>query len=354
MESKHLNSNRKYYIDILRIISSFAVILIHTPSDFLTDGNIKSFSFDWYSLISLDIICHFAVPVFFMISGCLFLDSSYKLNIKKLYSKNILHLFTALIFWVLVYSTFKFVFGDYDNIFPVILDEGSYFHLWYIPVCIIIYILVPVIKKIAEDEKVLKYLLAFIIITQSILTTAMVIESNFTSYLSENYLSLIYNRFRISSDIFIYVGYFLFGYYLTKKELSKKSRIILYVSAIISTILTVVLTVQCAILDKHINTFMDYKCFNILILATAIFVLFKELFKEKSFSPKMCEILKYLSKISFGIYLVHLLVIKLLIRISPLPINFLSSIIISIATFIISVIISALLKKIPIINKYIV
>ena len=76
------------YLSLLSVISALAVVILHT------NGCFWKYSSERYQFTAniIESVMYFAVPVFFMISGALFLRKSKKLDLKRLYSKNILHI----------------------------------------------------------------------------------------------------------------------------------------------------------------------------------------------------------------------------------------------------------------------
>ena len=100
------NNSRKYYLDILKIISCIAVIVLHTCSKDMK--LVSPFSNRYQVLNFFDSVARFAVPIFVMVSGALFLDRNKKIDTKKLYTKNILRLVIAYIFWSIMYGLFMY------------------------------------------------------------------------------------------------------------------------------------------------------------------------------------------------------------------------------------------------------
>ena len=86
---------RIYWLDLLRIISILSMILLHVAASFWYVS--PSNSYNWIIMNIYDSLVRFCVPVFLMISGALFLSQK-EINIKKLYTKNILRLLISLIF----------------------------------------------------------------------------------------------------------------------------------------------------------------------------------------------------------------------------------------------------------------
>lgn len=74
-------NQRKNYIDLLRVISAFAVVVIHVTSAAMNTTEVSSQTYMANAL--LNSIMRWAVPVFFMISGALFLDSKREVTTKS-------------------------------------------------------------------------------------------------------------------------------------------------------------------------------------------------------------------------------------------------------------------------------
>ena len=76
---------RKTYCDYLRLIATFAVVVLHVAASnwYSTDVN----GLEWQSFNFYDSVVRWGVPIFVMISGSLFL--SREISIRKIYSKYI-------------------------------------------------------------------------------------------------------------------------------------------------------------------------------------------------------------------------------------------------------------------------
>ena len=96
----------------------------------------------------------------------------------------------------------------------------------------------------------------------------------------------------------------------------------------------------------HSEKYFYYGSFNIYIYSASLFLLFKEIFKNKEES----KLLQEMSKIYFGVYLIHGLVLVVLIKCGIFNINInlsVKTIIISLIVFIISFMCSFIISKIP-------
>lgn len=102
------NSQRDYNMDLLRILASLMVIVIHVSAYNFLDTPTKSI--EWLSYDMYDSIVRSAVPIFLMISGAFFLNDKIQNNLKKLYTKNIFKL--VLVFGLLYMLHFVFLLKE--------------------------------------------------------------------------------------------------------------------------------------------------------------------------------------------------------------------------------------------------
>ena len=332
---------RIVYLDILKILATFGVITMHVAAiHWYTES---PSSFNWKVFNFYDSIVRWVVPIFVMISGALFLDNSKELNIKKLYKKNILRIITAFIFWSLIYAikTNNFFVKGKESIVPFLRSffEGHY-HLWFLYMIVGLYMMVPILRKVTADKKVTEYFFIISIIFSFIIPTIckMPTISKVLGYVN-----------------FKYITYFVLGYYLSKNEISVKTRKIIYVFSLMGFLVTIFGSSIIANYKKIPFGLYNEFYLNVFLETIGLFVFVKNI--KFNINNKQSNILNKLVKYSFGIYLIHVLVIDDIkkIGITPLTFNPIISIpIISILTFIISLIISAIINHIPILKKYIV
>ena len=99
------NNNRIFYIELLRVISMIAVVVLHTASAKINSIDIGNL--DWQVLIFFDSATRWCVPVFVMISGILFLNPKKEITIKSIYQKYIPRLLVILLVWNFLYAVFS-------------------------------------------------------------------------------------------------------------------------------------------------------------------------------------------------------------------------------------------------------
>ena len=167
---KETGAERKLHIDLLRILACISVILLHCASQYWYDLPITGTR--WLICNAYDAVSRFGVPVFVMISGMLFLSRKGEIDLKKLYGNNILRLFVA--YWA--WSTFYGLWdcrewigapgvGWKDYVSEIIFGR---YHLWFVPMMIGIYILLPVLKLVTDhaQQKLLQYILLIFLVLQ--------------------------------------------------------------------------------------------------------------------------------------------------------------------------------------------
>ena len=94
-------NNRVIYFDYLRIMATIAVIVLHVAGQNFYAPGVNTY--EWHVFNIYDSIVRWAVPIFVMISGALFLNTEKQLNIKALYTKNIFRILNDFIFLSLIY-----------------------------------------------------------------------------------------------------------------------------------------------------------------------------------------------------------------------------------------------------------
>jgi len=333
------------YYDVLRNIAIVGVILIHVSAIYWRQTPI---SFEWLIANTYHSLARFSVPVFFMISGALLLSPERKFSIGRLYRKNIARLVVSYCFFGSIYVL---VYNSTPERFDVKLISGHY-HLWFIYVMIGLYIITPFLRKIMEDISLIKYLL--------LLTFLFSWCVQFISPLpvvGEDALRIVK---RMQMDAFGgYVGYFVLGYYLTVRHCGAKETAVIYCLGILSLIFTISATGFGGIyLSKGIDHFNDYCIPPTFFISTAVFIWVKNIMKKRRIPIKILNASSYLSKLSFGIYLCHVLILDIIVKaLQPFEIMsypFAGIPVIVVLVYFFSALISGCLKRIPILNQYIV
>ena len=154
-----------------------------------------------------------------------------------------------------------------------------------------------------------------------------------------------------------YIFYFMLGYYLNiKKKIGLYYRISIYSAGFIGFVFTTIFSYHFSIIKNQKLLFFTAFNLNILAYAFSIFVFFRLNFNNINFY--LITILKRISNYTFGIYLIHPLIINKLSKISN-DFSYFTLLIFKIPlmstnVFFLSLIICIIIKFIPFIGKYLI
>ena len=255
----------------------------------------------------------------------------------------------------------KFNIKNIINIFFANSEEGTYYFMFLI---LGIYITMPVLSILSEERyrNIAWYTVGAIFITQSFLPILLRIfgikyfgayEIQYSSYnIPYNYLGQQFSSIEIHLG-----GYLIFpilGYLLSIQNFTKKQRIIIYTMGILSVVFRYSMTYYWTITSNKINNSLFYYVqFHSVLLACAVFVFVKNIdFTQITKLDNNINLLSTISSCSFGIYLIHKIVMYYEINI--FSINLYSwkwRTIGIVTTYTISLSIVYLLKKIPIVKQ---
>lgn len=344
---------RQLHMDLLRILACFSVVMLHSASQFWYILPVKSA--EWLASNTYDAMFRFGVPIFVMLSGRFFLSAPGEVNIRKLYSKNILRLLTAFVMWSALYGIVDcavWVNVDGGFAWESLVSEmfmGRY-HLWYLPMLIGIYMILPILKTWIThcSKKNMEYLLIVFVVFKIGLDTLKII--NFPAYVTQ-----VFNQF-YADLIGSNVGYFVLGYYLYRYPLGRKMQRVIYAGGLVGLIGAIgVSTLDTWMAGAPVATAFDSFSVFTFAVTVAIYVFFQEVIGKKNLQ-KGERLIKELSANTFGIYLMHILAIELLSKynINTMSINIAFGIpLLAIVCFVVCGIAAAILRRIPFVGKYI-
>ena len=342
--------NRIVYFDYLRFFAIIAVMLLHISGASWNNIDVKSFAWQIFNIF--DGIARWGVPIFVMISGALFLNRD--ISTKQIYKKYILRLLIAYVVWSIVYA----IFQDGTIIERFVYVIKGHYHMWFILMIIGIYMCIPFIKPITQNNNIIKYFLLLSFIFAFAIPEIITLTGDFGNIFLIKAVNTI-NENVVNMNLHIvlgYISYFILGYYLNNKKINKKQRIIIYILGLLGFAFTVGMDSLVALkTQKYCDNYYGAFTVNVLFESIAVFTWFKY---SKFNNNTINKIIKRLSKCSFGAYLIHALVIEQLnihFGLNTLLFNPIISVIsIGIIAFIISFGLSSILNRIPVVKKYIV
>ena len=355
---------RQLYLDAIRAAATIAVILIHiTAQNFHIDPHGTT----WDAFNIIDSGVHWAVPAFLMISGAVFLEKN--ITIKEIFRKYIFRIALAYVFWSAVYAVL-YIFqhsgaGAKDFLREFIL---GHFHMWFLPVIAGIYLVIPLLKPISEEKSTEKW---FIILGFIFGIALSQLSSLVPRLIPKEYCSFILKLIDKPQVMLVqgYSFYFVLGHYLSKKKeplIPGKRRIYtagLWLTGIFGWTATALLTKYLSIKSgKATSIAYGDLTINVLLESIFVFCIFKSLFHDENQDktvPKLLEsIVNFLSKYSFGVYLVHPLFLKILrneMGVDTLSFKnpVIGVFIIFAAVYVLSYTASIIIRHVPFVGKYI-
>ncbi len=346
------DKNRMMHYDLLRIVAAFSVVLLHVASQHWYTLDI--YGKDWIIANSYDALFRFGVPVFVMISGALFLAPDYELDLKKLFKHNILRLVIMYVIWSAGYGLWDLRYADLLHLgMKDLLRElitGRY-HLWFLPMIVGIYLILPILKTWISNatKKQIEYFLLLFFLLQ-------IVNQTIQALTVTDEIQYVLNIFK-PELICGYVGYFVLGYYLAHIGISVRLRNILYVMFLPALLANVLLgTVLAHRAGAPVAAIYDsYGLFTFVVVVT-VFAAFRQLFEKRRFHKAFEWCIGEVSKDTLGIYLLHIAVLELgeLFGIHNMIIpNIIGIPLLTISCFLICLIVTALLRRIPVIGRYI-
>lgn len=353
------NSSKKIeWIELLRIVSIFAIVILHVASKGVFD-NLKINTAGWIWLNAFHSLTKFGVCCFIMISGALFLNLDKKITIRDIFQKYIKRIVMIFLTWSSVYTVFsmavKVLIRKQQFSISDILSNflNGYVHLWFLYMIVGLYLLTPILRKIVEDKQITEY---FIVLCGIFffLPNMLCIFPNVQIFVENILRNKMYFYFGMG-----YIAYYVIGNYLYKYEISNKVRNSIYVLGICSSIYTVAVStwysrkVGEVSVAPYLNTTL-----NIAIISSAVFLLFKYQIGKSEFLHKHSKKICCLGSCTLGIYVIHVALVEIfstkVIYLFNYRFLYLTVPILSMIIFIISLCITLVIKKIKLIGNKIV
>ena len=304
------------YLDHLRILATFAVVLLHAAASVW--GHVPAGSAQWQAYNVYDSLVRWCVPVFVMISGALFLRKD-EIPFKELLYKYILRLVVAFFVWSFVYYLFDgdSILGQLKGLTEsgraarVISIITGHHHLWFLPMMAGLYLCLPILRQIVANPKTARYFLILSAVFWGVIPELVTLIRDFCNV---NVVLSFTEAFNGKVDemslnmLLGYPFYFVLGYELSVTELGPKSRRGIYLGGILGFLFTVIMEILLVTgTGAYLGNYYNYSFASIAIQAVAVF----ELYKTRAFAGTgINRIAGKISGLCFGVYLTHLLFLE--------------------------------------------
>ena len=298
-----MNSRRITGYSNIRALACMAIVVLHTFYASIP-GQDSAFSLRAGAYMVRN--CMFwAVPCFVMVSGALLLDPDRDVTWRKIFRRYLRRVVTALVGFSLLFAIFDAVTSKIPFSIAVVRDwfvrlytDTGWSHMWYLYMMIGIYLMIPFFRMITASARKadIRMLLLLLLVFLSILPMLDKLTG------AESGFYLCVNT--------VYPFYLFAGYALSKGIVRIRLRVAaLLILAGAASILAVTwagLLQESGTLTKVVG---NYSFIGVIMLAAGMFEFIRKRSKQKH--PVLTAILAAVDRYSFGVYLVHMLYLKL-------------------------------------------
>ncbi len=323
---------RIYWLDVARTIAILSISLNHAVNrcyDNYQDQIGEYLSIPFASTVfkaTITVFSHLGVPLFLMISGALLLSKRIDNEEKavQFYIHNIGELLITSEIWYFIMYFVMYIgnsFRSHEGIsIPKMLmglaktllfvDQITFSSMWYIPMILCVYLLIPVFSIFIERTS---GKLLLIPCTCLFFSTMIIPNVNALFRMAGSSYQI---DFAIKS-LNIYSGYYLYvfsGYWIKEEGLKKLSNYLLTIGCALTFIVNI--CIQLFAYSSAENYLVEYNHPLILINSVLVFELLRRHFIEKR-RDRWNSWVTYIARISFGIYFIHIIIMT---TIDQLPI----------------------------------
>ena len=299
MSTYHNSSqSRLYWLDTIRVLACFLVCLIHAPLPEPTSQG--SLWLSAYNYLSAP-----CIGLFFMVSGALLFPV--KTDISTFIRKRLLRIGIPLLFWsavcvIVFWLTGKISFNEAMGTFllsPFKPVTGVY---WFMYCILGLYLFAPIISPAISNEKVARYFL--------ILWSISLILPYLNAWIP-NYWNIKGNVTHPLFEFSGYLGYMVLGYYLRHHLPSWKSYICkISIPGIFLAIIIPLYFLNGRYTGVTNDMLYGYLTINVACLCVIYFTGLALLGQLIPIGGVRSKVLQDLSEKSFGIYLIHILIMR--------------------------------------------
>lgn len=303
---KKIDKVRRFDLDILRIAAIIAVIVIHCMAGVVLIKPVESPS--WMIGNIIDSLMRWAVPVFIMISGALVIKPESFSNMTKFFKKRLTRLLVPIIIWPLLYTVWYVIVRDrpfdWDTLWTgYLLGVPGATHLYFLFLIFGLYCLTPVISLYAHHATK----------RQFNMTTLAVLLVTTLWYSLESTLPGHSQSINVVTQGLPYVGYFMAGYAL--KDVTIKNIYLPIATFFIASACIALFTFQSvSSMGVEGNGLFHYAYPSIFVMISSLSIFLamgavKNKMKLPDDSPTG-NIITRLSGATFGVYLIHMMILE--------------------------------------------
>lgn len=298
---------RRRELDLCRLVACFTVILAHSLGEFF--WKVPLDSADFKIIIFLSSMIRGTIPLFFMISGILFLGRD-RMNLKKTVQRAF-RLIGLFFFWSTVYALARLATGQVESpdAFLTLVIQGHY-HLWFLPAMAICYFLLPLVHSAFHGKRLsLGYMLILLLLIPVVYKTSELFHgANARFFLLTRVFSLEYVP---------YVGYAIWGAWLDSRPMPKQLRwiapLVWLAVSVLATLVNYRISLTAGWAEGRLFDSFSLSSF---LQGSAILCFF---LSWKGEGAGEGSLLPALSDATLGVYLIHPMLIALAEKLRLIP-----------------------------------
>ncbi len=290
------NRGRWTWISAANVLATLAVVFLHN------NGCFWNFSpdFAWLSANVMETAFYWAVPVFFMVSGATLMDYRDRYSTGTFLKKRFVRTGIPFLFWSLISLGYRVILrhDDWNGVKDAVsgLITCRYMSVyWFFPALFAAYLSLPLLSLIPRDKRipVFSFTAVAAFVTVSVLPTVCALAG------------LAYNY-----DLPIAVGggyvlYLLLGYVVANHTFTKKQRWLFYALGVLGWLIHMVGTAALSLpAGGIVATLKGYTNFPAVMQAFGVMLFLKNVDWDRLLGRGV-KLLTGMTKVSFGVYLVH-------------------------------------------------
>lgn len=334
---------RMQYIDVANVLAIIAVLYLHC------NGIVHHYTptSAWAQSLVIEVLCYWAVPIFFMNSGITLLNYRSRYSTRTFFKKRFMGAMLPFLFWSVVFLIYyqhsgRLQIGSVKEGLNAILLTKVEPTFWFFLPLFGLYLWMPVFNALKERRDVIRYLAVISVLFVSVITPI------FTHYgiatISASWMGIANGNI-----IFVPVGIIINEHVFTKRE-----RYTIYGLAVLACIIRYGFTYQASMAaGQTVFRFSGYTGIPSLILGAAVFIFIKSVDWEARFGARFVNtILPKLSSLTLGVYILHMFIYRWLVNAFGINQSGMAWRLLGpIAIYLIGIALAAAIKKVPYLRR---
>ncbi|RIJ41607.1 acyltransferase [Pontibacter oryzae] len=278
--------------NLIRLFATLSVIVVHVATPTVGQYD-PSTELNWWVGNFYQSVFRSGIPLFLMLTGALLLPRAEGFVFIK---NRVIRVLLPFCFWVFVYLLAKNYIRDLSlEDYFIALYEGNSYHFWYVYLILSIYFLMPLLRLVLQWLKpTLVQVLAFTCIIS--LSLKLLPDDN--------------TNIRYLLNYAIYLAYIVFGYYAAKFEdvqwlnNCQIGMLLIFLGFGITFFGSYYVSASSG---HHSDLLYQSSMVHIFLKGLGVWIILKRMVKY--IPDRWLKHLKAMSKLSFGVFLIHPLVI---------------------------------------------